>query len=195
MDADGGSKGTEIEILNLHAESIDGSTALWNLSLQDIAQRTKIPVRQLAALEAEGVVPESGCRMGICHTCVGTLRYASPESLSLFMYREPKAAKRLYFDVIPRHVDEYQQFLEAYQRQDLRQRLSNPVWHIHSGDPPKADMPITFQLLLTLVAVTLLSSGLTSCSITSFLMASIVGWPQPMSQTGPALWTYTMLFR
>ncbi len=45
------------------------------------------------------------------------LRYASPESLSLFMYREPKAAKRLYFDVIPRHVDEYLQFLDAYPRQ------------------------------------------------------------------------------
>ena len=41
------------------------------------------------------------------------LRYASPESLSLFMYREPKAAKRLYFDVIPRNVDDYQQFLEG----------------------------------------------------------------------------------
>jgi lysyl-tRNA synthetase class 1 len=80
------------------------------------------------------------------------LRYASPESLSLFMYREPKAAKRLYFDVIPRHVDEYQQFLEAYQRQDLKQRLSNPVWHIHSGHPPTADMPISFSMLLTLVA-------------------------------------------
>jgi lysyl-tRNA synthetase, class I len=80
------------------------------------------------------------------------LRYASPESLSLFMYREPKAAKRLYFDVIPRHVDEYQQFLDAYERQDLRQRLSNPVWHIHSGDPPKADIPISFSMLLTLVA-------------------------------------------
>jgi lysyl-tRNA synthetase class 1 len=80
------------------------------------------------------------------------LRYASPESLSLFMYREPKAAKRLYFDVIPRHVDEYQQFLEAYERQDLRQRLSNPVWHIHSGNPPKADIPISFSMLLTLVA-------------------------------------------
>src|SRR6266853_1745793 len=64
------------------------------------------------------------------------LRYASPESLSLFMYREPKAAKRLYFDVIPRAVDEYQQFLEAYRRQDLKQRLSNPVWHIHAGAPP-----------------------------------------------------------
>jgi len=80
------------------------------------------------------------------------LRYASPESLSLFMYQNPKAAKRLYFDVIPRAVDEYQQFLEAYQRQDGKQRLSNPVWHIHSGNPPKPDMPITFQLLLTLVA-------------------------------------------
>lgn len=80
------------------------------------------------------------------------LRYASPESLSLFMYREPKAAKRLYFDVIPRNVDDYTQFLEAYPRQDMKQRLSNPVWHIHSGNPPAADMPLTFQLLLTLVS-------------------------------------------
>ena len=80
------------------------------------------------------------------------LRYASPESLSLFMYREPKAAKRLFFDVIPRHVDEYQQFLESYERQDARQRLSNPVWHIHAGNPPKPEMPISFSMLLTLVA-------------------------------------------
>jgi lysyl-tRNA synthetase class 1 len=80
------------------------------------------------------------------------LRYASPESLSLFMYREPKAAKRLHFDVIPRQVDEYQQLLEAYQRQDLRQRLSNPVWHVHSGVPPKPESPIAFSMLLTLVS-------------------------------------------
>jgi lysyl-tRNA synthetase class 1 len=80
------------------------------------------------------------------------LRYASPESLSLFMYREPRSAKRLYFDVIPRHMDEYQQHLEAYQRQDDRQRLSNPVWHIHSGAPPKAEMPVSFSMLLTLVS-------------------------------------------
>jgi lysyl-tRNA synthetase, class I len=80
------------------------------------------------------------------------LRYASPESLSLFMYREPKAAKRLYFDVIPRHVDEYEQFLRSYQSQGPKERLTNPVWHIHSGNPPPADMPVTFQLLLTLVS-------------------------------------------
>jgi len=68
------------------------------------------------------------------------------------MYREPKAAKRLYFDVIPRNVDDYQQFLEAFPRQDSKQQLGNPVWHIHAGHPPKADMPVTFQLLLTLVS-------------------------------------------
>jgi lysyl-tRNA synthetase, class I len=80
------------------------------------------------------------------------LRYASPESLSLFMYREPKAAKRLFFDVIPRNVDDYQQFIDGYQKQDTKQRLSNPVWHIHSGNPPKIEMPVSFQLLLTLVS-------------------------------------------
>jgi len=80
------------------------------------------------------------------------LRYACPESLSLFMYREPKAAKRLYFDVIPRHVDEYQQFLEGYGRQDTKQRLSNPVWHIHSGSPPQPEVPISFTMLLNLVS-------------------------------------------
>jgi lysyl-tRNA synthetase class 1 len=80
------------------------------------------------------------------------LRYASPESLSLFMYREPKSAKRLYFDVIPRHVDDYAQFLDGYERQDAKQRLSNPVWHIHAGKPPQADHPISFNMLLTLVS-------------------------------------------
>ena len=79
------------------------------------------------------------------------LRYASPESLSLFMYREPKAAKRLYFDVIPRNVDDYQQFLEGYARQDGRAQLSNPVWHIHSGRPPKAEISVPFTMLLSLV--------------------------------------------
>jgi len=80
------------------------------------------------------------------------LRYASPESLSLYMYREPKAAKRLYFDVIPRHVDEYQQLLDGYARQDTRQQLTNAVWHIHAGSPPQVDIPISFAMLLTLVS-------------------------------------------
>jgi lysyl-tRNA synthetase class 1 len=80
------------------------------------------------------------------------LAYASPESLSLYMFQRPKAAKRLYFDVIPKAVDEYFTFLDAYERQPDDQRLGNPVWHIHSGSPPHIDMPVSFTMLLNLAS-------------------------------------------
>mgnify|MGYP001197245183 CR=1 FL=1 len=80
------------------------------------------------------------------------LEYASPDSLSLFMFQKPKTAKRLYFDVIPRQVDEYFQHLAAYEGQDEKAKLNNPVWHIHGGNPPKVDMPINFTMLLNLVS-------------------------------------------
>ncbi|MEQ9691407.1 MAG: lysine--tRNA ligase, partial [Bauldia litoralis] len=80
------------------------------------------------------------------------LTYASPESLSLFMFQKPKAAKRLYFDVIPRAVDEYFSFLGAYGRQETDQRLVNPVWHVQAGEPPTTDMPIGYAKLLNLSA-------------------------------------------
>ena len=69
------------------------------------------------------------------------------------MFNKPREAKRLYFDVIPRHVDEYFSFLAAYDKQDDRLKLTNPVWHIHGGDPPRVDMPVSFALLLNLAGV------------------------------------------
>ncbi|HRK19354.1 MAG TPA: lysine--tRNA ligase [Hyphomicrobiaceae bacterium] len=80
------------------------------------------------------------------------LTYASPESLSLFMYQKPKTAKKLYFDVIPRALDEYLQYIATFPSQDGKGKLDNPVWHIHAGHPPRAELPITFGLLLNLVA-------------------------------------------
>jgi lysyl-tRNA synthetase class 1 len=84
------------------------------------------------------------------------LTYASPESLSLFMFREPRAAKKLYFDVIPRNVDEYDQFLSAYGRQTVEQQLGNPVWHMHEGRPPQPEtvggQVVPFSMLLNLVS-------------------------------------------
>ncbi|MDP4823485.1 MAG: lysine--tRNA ligase [Aestuariivirgaceae bacterium] len=80
------------------------------------------------------------------------LRYASPESLSLYMYNRPREAKKLHFDVIPRAVDEYFSHLAAVSKQDEKQLLSNPVWHIHAGKPPKVDMPVSFTLLLNVVS-------------------------------------------
>nr|WP_040676829.1 lysine--tRNA ligase [Nitratireductor pacificus] len=80
------------------------------------------------------------------------LSYAPTESLSLFMFQKPKAAKKLYFDVIPRAVDEYYSFLSTYPRQDWKNRLGNPVWHMHDGAPPSIDLPVPFALLLNLVS-------------------------------------------
>ena len=81
------------------------------------------------------------------------LTYASPESLSLYMFQKPRSAKKLHFDVIPRAVDEYLQFLASFPKQDDKQKLDNAVWHIHSGNPPKPELPISFGLLLNLVSV------------------------------------------
>jgi len=80
------------------------------------------------------------------------LRYASPESLQLFMYQKPMTAKRLFFDIIPKNVDEYFSHLSGFERQELKQQISNPVWHIHKGEIPQGDMPVSFALLLNLVS-------------------------------------------
>jgi lysyl-tRNA synthetase class 1 len=80
------------------------------------------------------------------------LKYASPESLSLFNFQKPKTAKKLYFDVIPKAVDEYLQHLAAYPKEEPAQQIENPVWHIHDGNPPTETSPISFSLLLNLAS-------------------------------------------
>ena len=80
------------------------------------------------------------------------LTYAPPESLALYMYQKPKTAKRLFFDVIPRAVDEYLKLDESFPGQGAKEQLDNPVWHIHAGKPPAASVPVTFALLINLVS-------------------------------------------
>ena len=85
------------------------------------------------------------------------LAYGTPDSLALFMYNKPREAKRLFFDVIPRHVDEYLNFSERYGAQDAKLRLGNPVWHIHAGAPRAPERieggAVNFAMLLNLAAV------------------------------------------
>ena len=81
------------------------------------------------------------------------LTYAATESLSYFMYQKPKAAKRLWWDVIPKAVDEYHQQLKAYPTQDIDAQVNNPVWHIHSGHVPESKMVVSFAMLLNLASV------------------------------------------
>ena len=79
------------------------------------------------------------------------LEYASPESLSLYMYQNPKRAKKLYKEIVPKAVDEYLDFIEKAKTQNDLQLLMNPVWHVHNSDIPKENMIMSFSMLLNLV--------------------------------------------
>jgi lysyl-tRNA synthetase class 1 len=136
----------------------------YEMSGKDLIESVKLSGRIATALGAEPpegfnyelFLDENGQKIsksrGNGLTIDEWLAYASPESLSLFMFHKPRAAKRLTFDVIPRAVDEYFVFLDRYPREEGERRLANPVWHIHAGRPPRIDMPIAFSMLLNLAS-------------------------------------------
>ncbi len=86
------------------------------------------------------------------------LKYASPESLSLFMYQNPKRAKKLYKEIVPKAVDEYLDLIEKSKKQDARELLLNPLWHVHNGKIPSEDNIMSFSMLLNLVETSNASS-------------------------------------
>ncbi len=82
------------------------------------------------------------------------LRYAPPESLGQFMFNQPQRAKRLYFDVIPKAVDDYVANAGKALTQDPEAAMVNPAWHIHAGHVPQsAASPLSFAMLLNLASV------------------------------------------
>ncbi|WP_163270595.1 lysine--tRNA ligase [Chelativorans alearense] len=136
----------------------------YEMSGKDLIDSVKLAARICSALDApppegfnyELFLDEKGQKIskskGNGLTIDEWLAYAPTESLSLYMFQKPKTAKKLYFDVIPKAVEEYYSFLSAYRSQDWRNRLGNPVWHIHDGNPPDIDLPVPFALLLNLVS-------------------------------------------
>ena len=79
------------------------------------------------------------------------LEYASPQSLSLYMYQNPKRAKKLYREVVPKAMDEYLEFIEKGKNQSDLEKLMNPVWHVHNGTIPNEKIIMSFSMLLNLV--------------------------------------------
>ena len=79
------------------------------------------------------------------------LEFASPESLSLFMYQNPRRAKKLYNDIVPKAVDEYLEFMNKEKNQNDLEKLLNPVWHVHNGNVPEEKIIMSFSMLLNLV--------------------------------------------
>ena len=136
----------------------------YEMSGKDLIDSVKLSARICSALGApppdgfnyELFLDEHGQKIskskGNGLTIDDWLAYASPESLALFMFQKPKSGKRLFFDVIPRHVDDYYTFLAKFRHETAAQQIENPVWHIHSGTPPVVEMPISFTMLLNLVS-------------------------------------------
>lgn len=81
------------------------------------------------------------------------LRYAPQESLAYYMYLRPGSAKKLYFDIIPKAVDEYIQYAEKLRDQEGKEKLDNPAWYIHDGLLLNSQStPVSFALLLNLAS-------------------------------------------
>jgi lysyl-tRNA synthetase class 1 len=113
------------------------------------------------------------------------LTYGSEESLAFYAYREPKSAKQLHIGVIPRAVDEYEQFRAAYASQPADKQLGNPVHHIHAarGEPvPVEGPPVSFGLLLNLAGV--MGADATEAQVWAYLANYVAG---VSADTSPAL--------
>jgi lysyl-tRNA synthetase class 1 len=81
------------------------------------------------------------------------LQYAPPSSLSLFMYRTPTRAKKIYRSLIPTVVQEYADLLDKFPTESPEAQLENPVFHLHNGTPPANPLPFPYSMLLNLIAV------------------------------------------
>ncbi|MDT7950828.1 MAG: lysine--tRNA ligase [Acetobacteraceae bacterium] len=81
------------------------------------------------------------------------LQYAPAESLAQYMYNSPQRAKRLFFDVIPRAVDEFIANAAKLPEQAPEARYTNPAWHITGGKGGAYDSPVPFSMLLNLASV------------------------------------------
>jgi len=110
------------------------------------------------------------------------LTYGTEESLAFYAYREPKSAKQLHIGVIPRAVDEYEQFRAQYAAQPLDKKLGNPVHHVHNGAVPDEGLPVSFGLLLNLVGV--MGADATAGQVWSYLANYA---PGVSGETHPAL--------
>lgn len=82
------------------------------------------------------------------------LEYAPVESLAYFIFRDPRQAKKLYFDMIPRAMDEYLDQLRRYPDLDDDKKPDAPLWHIHDrgAEVPAFTAGINFSMVNNLVS-------------------------------------------
>lgn len=76
---------------------------------------------------------------------------ANKHTLEYYLFNKPTSAKKLHYEVIPQQIEMYNKSLSSYVESDDLTTITNPVYFIHKGNPPKYDIPVSYSILLSLV--------------------------------------------
>ncbi len=117
------------------------------------ANKKKIPVNLIYEMFLDEKGEKISKSVGNGISVEEWLRYGSPQSLSLYMFQKPKSAKKLFFDVIPKTVDEYISHYNSFSNLDEIKKFNSPIWHIHDGNPKDFKTEISFNALINLVSI------------------------------------------
>jgi lysyl-tRNA synthetase class 1 len=87
-------------------------------------------------------------------TVNGWVSYAPLESLLHYLFQNPRRAKRLFWDVVPKSVDDYLADLRQYPSLDETKKPDQAIWHIFNlgRNVPAYDAGINFSLVNNLVS-------------------------------------------
>ena len=82
------------------------------------------------------------------------VQYAPIESLLYYLYQNPKRAKRLFWDVVPRCVDDYLEELRQYGDKAAEEQPETAVWHIFNGgnEVPGYGAAVNYSVVNNLIA-------------------------------------------
>jgi lysyl-tRNA synthetase class 1 len=68
------------------------------------------------------------------------------------MYQNPRRAKKLFLDVIPKSTDEFISLINKFDQLTDKEKLDSPIWHIFNGNPSMQSIPVSYNILLNLVS-------------------------------------------
>jgi len=80
------------------------------------------------------------------------MEYAPVESLLYYIFQNPRKAKRLFFGMIPKVVDDYLDELRKFPQAAPEAAPDLAVWHVHGGTPPAYDCAVSFSTVNNLVS-------------------------------------------
>jgi lysyl-tRNA synthetase class 1 len=82
------------------------------------------------------------------------MNYAPLESLLYYIFQNPKQAKRLFWGIVPKSVDDYLGGLGAYRALDDAKKPDSTIWHLNNQGTsvPTYDASVNFSLINNLIA-------------------------------------------